>query len=169
MAHHHHHFRVWMNLNTVLLLVHQEILSFLRSLFFLANSQFSLEHRIPVPNLRRQSEHSIQSHVIYNHAVLLPLSHSQSSSHHLQVLGKRQCRSSQLYKLHIRAVKSLREYVHIHQHLYRSKPISSPQASSTQSIANSISSPQASSTQAITCSQASISKAVPSRTIWRDL
>ena len=67
--------------------------------------------------MRRQPEHPIQSHIIYNHAVLLSFGYSQSSSHHLQVLGKRQRRSSQLYKLHIRTVKSLRENVHIHQHL----------------------------------------------------
>ena len=144
-----------MNLNTVLHLAHQEKLSFLVCLLFLANFQLSFKHRIPVPYLRRQPEHPIQSHIIYNHAVLLSLGYSQSSSHHLQVLGKRQRRSSQLYKLHIRTVKSLRENVHIHQHLYRSKLIS-----------NSISSPQASSSKPIT---KTITKAVPSRTTWRDL
>ena len=143
MAHHHHHFRVLTNRHSFLLSVHQEEISFLRSLLFLANFQLSLEHSIPVPYLRRQSKHPIQSHVINNQAILLSLSHSQSTSHHLQILGKRQGRTSQLHKLNIRTVKTLREDIHIHQYLYRSSPISSPQAS--------------------------VSKAVPSRTIWRGL
>ena len=117
MAHHYYHFRVWINLNIVLHLAHQKRLSFLGSLFFLANFQFPLEHCIPVPYLRWQPKYPIQSHVINNHAVLLSFSYSQSSSNHLQVLGKRQCRSSQLYKLHIRAVKSFRENIHVHQYL----------------------------------------------------
>ncbi|CUP55383.1 Uncharacterised protein [Segatella copri] len=48
-----------MNLNIVLLLVHQEKLSILRSLLSLANFQLSFEHSIPVPYLRRQPKHPI--------------------------------------------------------------------------------------------------------------
>ena len=117
MAHHHHHFRVLTNRHSFLLSVHQEEISFFRSLLLPAVSQSSFKCSLPVPYLRWQPKYPIQSHIIYNHAVLLSFSYSQSSSHHLQILGKRQRWSSQLYKLYIRTVKALREDVHIHEYL----------------------------------------------------
>ena len=43
---------------------------------------------------------------------------AQPAPHHLQVLGKRQCRACHLDKLYVRTVKALVEEVHVHHAVY---------------------------------------------------
>ena len=50
--------------------------------------QPSLEHGLPVPIGRRQTEQVVKPHVVNNHAAFLFLCFSQSAPHLLQVLGK---------------------------------------------------------------------------------
>ena len=80
--------------------------------------QPSLEHGLPVPIDRRQPEQAVKPDVVYQHARFFAFRLTQSSSHLLQVLGKREGRSGQLDELNVRAVEALAEHVYVHQHLY---------------------------------------------------
>ena len=81
------------------------------------SGQPSCEHQAPVPSISRQSEHLIQSHVVEDEHALLSFRHAHTSTHLLQILVQAQRRSRQLNKLHLRAVKPLREDIHIHNHI----------------------------------------------------
>ena len=48
----------------------------------------SFKHALPISIHRRQTKPLIQSHVVQYHAVFLPFSHSQSTSHHLHILSQ---------------------------------------------------------------------------------
>ena len=80
----------------------------------------AFKHSLPVAFPCRQSEHTIQSHVVYQHARILALAHSQSAAHLLQIFCQRQGRAAHLHKLHVRTVEALAEHVNVHHNLYPS-------------------------------------------------
>ena len=77
----------------------------------------SLEHGLPVPINSGQPEQAVKPDVIYQHARFFAFRLTQSPSHLLQVLGKREGRSGQLDELYVGAVEALAEHVNVHQHL----------------------------------------------------
>ncbi len=81
------------------------------------SGQPSFKHGFPVPVGRGQSEQTVQPHVVNQHASVFTRCFPQSAPHLLQVFGQRKGRAGHLYELHIRAVETLAEYIHIHQHL----------------------------------------------------
>ena len=78
----------------------------------------SFKQPLPVMLRRWQTEPLVQSHIVQHHTIPFSLGYPQPTANHLQILCERKGRTGQLHKLHIRAVKTLAEQIHTHQHPY---------------------------------------------------